>query len=248
MRLLSIVVAGLLVTSSAQAETLTLGTLTGSWDAASVNADATTAATVTINNQAGQDVDAINWGTTADGTANSGYTFDPFNGVIDPVLDQAFVLGDFSHINNTIRTATAQFTGVEYDFSLATNGIPGVLNDTLTFIHNETVNEGPCPVGAFPCPDIVTITVLDLTTQIVVGGQTFLFQLLGFSNDGGLTFTNEFVSAEGQTNVGRLYAIVTADANDIPDVPEPASLALFGVGLLGIAAGYVRRRRHTTSV
>jgi hypothetical protein len=246
MRLLTFVMAGLLASSAAQAATLTLGTLTGSWDQLSVLADDPTKATVTVDNQDGQAVDTIRWGIPSDGIpANSAYTFDPFNGFLDPDIGVAFVLGEFAHINNTIRQATSLFTGVEYDFSLGTNGDPGVLNDTITFVHNETPNQGSCPVGTNPCADIVTITVLALTTQIIVGGDVYLFELLGFSNDGGATFTNQFVSGEGQTNVGQLYAIITAD---VADVPEPTSLALLGIGMFGLAASYARRRRRNTSV
>lgn len=248
MRVLSLVVTGLLVTASAaHAAPLELSNFTGAWDPLSVlTGNAATAGTVNYADAGGSSLDAVNWGT---GTANnpglqSGYTFDLRESPFSPVLETPFALGDFQHINNEITLATSLFTGINYDFSFNTNGVPSQLNEVLSFTHNETPNAGPCSVGVVPCPDLVSVTYVELLSQeINVGGLIYIFSILGFSPTGTEgTFSNMFVSPEFGTNSSTLWAVVSGGEPDVPEVPEPASLVLLGGGLV-LVARQVRRRR-----
>jgi hypothetical protein len=239
MRSLSSVVAALVLSASAaSAGPLTLSNAVGGWDPLSVSANPATAATVTIANVPGSGLDAISWGNA---NPRSRYSFDPVNGSFNPVLGTPFLLGIFEHNNRTIPLATSLFFGVDYDFSVDTNGSPSPLTDTFTFAHNETPNAGPCPVGNAPCADIVTVSGANLNTLIQVGSDLYTFNLLGFSTDGGVTFSNTFISQEGVANQAGLYAIVNLQPSE---VPEPASLALVGAGL-AVVARSIRRRQQS---
>jgi hypothetical protein len=250
MRVLSFLIVGLLLTSSAaQAAPLTLSNLTGGWDGTTVTLDPLdnddTGPTVNITDGANSDADIIGWGEGVSNPATkSGYIFDPIDGSFNPDLNTAFELGDFTAVNNTITSATDAFIGVDYNFSFDTNGDPSALSDVLSFVHNETLNAGPCPVGVIPCPDIVMVTILKLSSMaITVGTDIYIFELLGFSQDGTFgSFSDTFISPEGGKSMTKLWAQVTVGESDIPEVPEPASLGLLGAGL-ALVAHQVRRRR-----
>lgn len=67
------------------------------------------------------------------------------------------------------------------------------------------------------------------------GGKMYRFDILGFSVDGGLTIKSQFSSPEGQMSGAGLYA-------QLNEVPEPATLLLFGFGFAGLFATKMRKR------
>jgi hypothetical protein len=207
-----------------------------------------------ITNQPNQLTDSIYWGGGANLlTDDSGYQFTPVNPNTVP-LNTPFLLGNFVHINEAVWDS---ITGVQYAFGFATNGTPNTVGTTFQFNQDETPNAGPCPdnpVTNAPsvsvCDDFVQVSNLNLDVLITVGTDVYYFNLLGFSDDGGATFSSVFQTQEGRRNRSELYGEVTSGpipASDTSPVPEPTSLCLLGTGLAFAArrAGQARKQANT---
>jgi hypothetical protein len=191
---------------------------------------------VTVQNQSGQLTDSLYWGGYFDLGDDSGYQFTPFDPP-DPVpVGAPFLLGNFVHINHPVPGNP--LTSVQYSFGFSTNGVPNSLNTVFQFNHDETVNAESCPTNPLTnapsisqCDDFMMLASLTLNGSVVVGADTYFFNLLGFSVDNGNTFSSVLQTQETLSNYASLYGVVTTEPISDPAVPEPASLLLLGTGL-----------------
>jgi hypothetical protein len=187
--------------------------------------------TTVINNVPSPGTDTIRWGVPLE-TERSGYDFDVGPNILGVVLGIPFSLGTFTHVNRVLAADTS-ISSVEYAFQFATDGT--ILSNLFIFSQNETDNTSP---GC--CDDIVTISPLHLTQFVSVGGDSYSFNLLGFSANGGSTFSNVFSSPEGGVNAVGLYGVFTPTA-----IPEPATLFLVASGLAAAGSRAYRSRSRS---
>ena len=235
MNRLALLVTASVFYSGSQAALLDITNIEGGWsDATPVSINGN------INNVDGQGTDEVRWGLSATSSGQSGYDFTPGSDLFDISIGTNFHLGTFTHLNNPIYTPwdAPSLETINYDFGFETNGTPGSLSTSFSFTHDETLNSiDNCPLGSIStCDDYVDIANTTLNQLINVDGDSYYFNLLGFSTDGGNTFSSSFQSPELGSNSADLYGIVTAYA-----VPEPGTIALFGLGAL-LIGGVARKK------
>lgn len=156
-------------------------------------------------------------------------------------VETAFQVGELTHFNMPVVTGTA-VSGVDLTIGLLFEDISQ--SNLFEFVFNieETENGRveDCPyVGLPPCPDRISWTSLNSANAIIIDGQAYVLQLLGFQNPVTGAYEDGFISQEGSQNQTLLYGQLVLAPPSQP-VPEPG----IWVGLVSIAAyGAYRWRR-----
>ena len=200
----------LLPTSSTRAATLNTS---GIWSGATGNTTFT-----------GEESSQLFWGETStfDTTGEqSSYVFD---GVVETVnindlVNNSFLLGEFTHNNRPITATGGFLTSATLDVALNIETFSQIFS--FHFVHNETINlgiDGICPAGGVePCPDVVSFPDSVAEQFITLDDVEYTLTLVGFSQDGGTTLVDEFLTLEQASNTAGLYAGLTA-----LEMPEPS--------------------------
>ncbi len=184
------------------------------------------------------------WGIPQGDTAQSGLRFDPFTGTPSFDTGTPFDLGTLTHFNFPIHLPGANSTTLAIGFDITTPNL-GPITETFNMAIDETPNQaGTCQYGQpgdTPCPDAITFPNTLGSQTFAIGGVQYTLSLMGFG-DAPDSLSGQFITQENQKNTTDLWAEITTLSAPV-GVPEPNSLLMLALGLLGLGGMVELRRR-----
>ncbi len=245
--------AVVLTSGAAQAGVVKLSGITAEWY------DANPASNVNYTDN-GTVAPKVRW--PKDATTQSGYNFTVAGQPIEfddvpPSPSGVEVLGTFTHLNFPIGSSITDIKlRITADVSIDNASVATGLNFNYGFNHWETPNgSDPCAnggahgsgVNSNGCADRVIANWLASSQDFLVGADTYTLNVLGFSLEAdGINPFTQFWTAEKKSNVAYLLGNVALRSDVVggaDPIPEPSSISLIGLGMLGGMFAYRRRKQ-----
>ena len=234
----TVLMASALYTAPAFSGAIYANDVSGTWTATTPEAPAVT----------GLGTSTILWGNPTYYGQKSGYRFEGFAPPSYEVEENSlFEQGRFIHFNYPITGSTLETASLRVGTTLSIDGLEKTVESVFDFTHWETVNNprnGICANGSYNghgvnyygCADRVTFSRNEgASEEVVIGNKAYYVDISGFFYNHKLA--DEFWTVEYWKNKATLIGSIKSRAIE---VPEPGTLALFGLGLLGM--GLSRRK------
>lgn len=175
----------------------------------------------------------FNWGVSNYRRKGSQFRFDgsssdSYEADFSVTDGMAFSLGDFTYINRATYYSD-HVTSVDFDLNVNLSGIGWSSFGYSLDIENT-------PNGSTNEADFVMLSGLADNVFLEYQGQSYVFEILGFSRDGGQSFEDYTFAAENSYTTAEIYGRIQA-------VPVPAAVWLFASGLLTFGS-LLRRNKY----
>jgi hypothetical protein len=154
----------------------------------------------------------------------------------DVVAESSFNIAHLVYFNGSTDTNTAAIN-VDVDESLT---FTSPFNETKTSTFSFHFELTPNSTGD-PILDADILTPINVFSQqaFAYGGVSYSLKLLGFSI--GSNLVSQFVLPEGSTVESNLIGTITTEPN--PNLPEPSTFIILGMGAISLLAYAWRRRK-----
>ena len=231
------------------ASAVTITSVTGVWESANVSG----------GTASGVGTQSILWGNAPRGGGQSGYTFEGAQTPITTEIDEQFLLGTFTHVNNPIYANGPLLNDADLAVSFTIAGSDETYRSVFEFDHSETPNNATtcadgqshsAAINSNGCADGVTAVLnLEASQGFFVEGLEYVLDISGFLFDD--TLLDIFWTREQSENTAGLQASYRLISDDTPpsfdppfdDTPSEVPLPATGFLLLSAFAGLALKKR-----